>query len=204
MIFVDNLAYSLFIIGFAGLIILYTISSIYKVSKHGKKNFLEYLEGASVPLFILGSYIFITGILGQILWPLPGSYNILFFDPYISFGIVLLAFSVSAKYKIRLGYIGFFGLLVGIMVMVYGIHAYSLGMTKAPLMLLLMYVFYGLAGIMSCPIAFFVDKLTRLQRHIGFGWDISFILFWIFLFIASILAITLGATALPYHLASPP
>lgn len=204
MVFVDNLAYFLFIIGFTGLILLYTISSVYKVSKRGKKNFLEYLEGASVPLFILGLYIFITGIIGQILWPLPGSYNILFFDPYISFGIVLLAFSISIKYKIRLGYTGFFGLLIGIMAIVYGIHAYSLGMTKAPLMLLLMYLFYGLAGIMSCPIAFFVDKLTHLQKRIGLGWDISFVLFWVFLVIASILAITLGATALPYHLASPP
>ncbi len=204
MVFVDNLVYMLFIIGFAGFIILYVVTSVYKESKRKKKNLLEYLEGASVPLFILGLYVFITGILGQILWPLPGSYNILFFDPYISFGIVLLAFSVSVRYKVRLGYTGFFGLLVGIMAIVYGMHAYSLGMTREPLMLFLMYLFYGLAGIMSFPIAFFVDKLTRLQKNIGIGWNFSFILFWIFLIIASILAITIGATALPYHLLAAP
>ena len=48
-----NLAFSLFTISFGGLMLLYTITSMYLVYRKKGKNYSEYLNSASVPLGLL-------------------------------------------------------------------------------------------------------------------------------------------------------
>ncbi len=204
MVFVDNLGYSLFTLGFAGFILLYTVSSMYLTYRKHKKDFASHLASASVPLFIVGAYILISGLWGQMVWPLPGSYNILFYDPFVSFGLILIAFAAAIRYKTKLEYIGFFGLIIGITSIFYGAHAYILKLTSAPLVMLGLYILYGLAGIFSYPASLVVDRLPGLQRRVWMGWNTILVLFWIFLLLASIIAIVLGVSAIPQHLLTPP
>lgn len=205
MVFVDNLAYSLFMISFAGFMLLYTISSMYLVYRRGKRNFSDYLKSASVPLGLIGVYMLIMGLWGQFTWPLPGSYNILFYDPLVSFGIVLLAFAIAVKYDVRLEYAGFLGLMVGVMVIIYGIEGYGAGLTSEPIALLLMYFFYGVAGIFAFPVSLIADRLPGLKKgRIWKGWHVVLIVFWILLLLASLLSGFVGILAIPAHLISAP
>ena len=135
---------------------------------------------------------------------LPGSYNILFYDMMVAFGIVLTSFSASIKFKAKLEYVGFVSLMVGLIAIVYGIEGYGLGLTQAPLALLAMYFFYGAAGVLGYPVSLIVDRLPGLQKNVWLGWEVLLILFWLALLAASILAAVVGAVAIPAHLLTPP
>ncbi|MGI0100854.1 MAG: DUF981 family protein [Candidatus Micrarchaeaceae archaeon] len=170
---------------FAGFLLLYTITSMYLVYRKRQKNFSEYMNSAGVPLGLLGPFMLVEGLLGQFTWPLPGSYNILFYDPLISFGLLLLGFAISVMLKVRLEYVGFFRLMVGAMVMVYGIEGYGIGRKGAPIALLGMYFLYGLSEIFSYPVSLIADRLPGLQKNPWKGWHVVLVLFWILLFLAS-------------------
>lgn len=204
MAFIDNLAYELMAISFSGLVLLYTISQMYLVYRKGGKSFGEHLRNASVPLGILGAYLLVMGIWGQFTWTLPGSYNILFYDPLVSLGILLVAFAVAVRTGAKLEYVGFLGLLVGIMTIMYGIEGYSIGLTQAPLALLAMYFFYGAAGIFSYPVSMIADRLPGLQKRVWYGWTVILVIFWILILVASLLSAFVGLSAVPAHLLSAP
>ncbi len=205
MAFTDNLAYSLFAISFAGFLLLYLISSMYRIYRRKHRNFSEHLAAASIPLGLIGLYMFITGLWGQFVWPLPGSYNILFYDPLISFGILLVAFSLAVRYKVRLEYAGILGLMVGVMVIIYGVEGYSIGLTAAPIALLGMYFCYGTAGIFSYPVSLIADRLPGFKKgKVWKGWHIILVIFWFLLLLASVLSAYVGILAIPQHLLSAP
>ena len=204
MVFIDDLAYSLFIMGFVSLLLLYMMSSMYLSYRKRKRDFIDYMRGATVPLAIIGIYILISGIYGQLTWPLPGSYNILFYDPFISLGIAIVSFAAAVRYRVRLEYIGFVSLLFGIMVILYGITAYGIRMTKAPFAMLMLYIFYGIVGILAYPATMIVDRLPGLQRGMWYGWNVIFVLFWIFLLLSGLMAFGTGALALSQHLLATP
>lgn len=204
MVFIDNLAFGLFAISFTGFLLLYTVSSMYLVYRSKKKDYSDHLEGASIPMAIVGTFLVVSGFLGQQTWPLPGSYNILFWDPMVAFGLVSLAFALSIRYQVRLEYSGFLGFLIGIMVLIYGAQGYSLGLTAAPIALLALYVFYGIAGIFSFPVALIADRLPGLQKNAWIGWHIILVIFWLALFAASLTAAYVGASAIGAHLLSAP
>ena len=204
MAFIDNLAFSLFTLSFAGLLLFYTIASMYLVYRKRQKNFSEYLNSASVPLLVVGLYMVLNGLWGQFTWPLPGSYNILFYDPYISFGLLLVSLAVSIRFRIRLEYSGFLGLMVGIMTIIYGLSGYNLGLTSAPIALLGLYFFYGASGILSYPVALIADRLPGLNKNVWFGWTILLLLFGAALLAASLLSAFVGVSAIPQHLLTAP
>ena len=184
LVFIDNLAYSLFVMGFVSLLLLYMMSSMYLAYRKGKRDFIDYIRGATVPLAVIGIYIIISGIYGQLTWPLPGSYNILFYDPFISLGIAIVSFAAATRYRVRLEYIGFLSLLFGVMVIVYGITAYGIKMTTAPFAMLVLYILYGIVGILAYPASMIVDRLPGLKRGMWYGWNMVFVIFWIFLLVA--------------------
>jgi len=81
---------------------------------------LAELKSLYSPLLLLGIYIAVTGVFGNLLWPLPGSYNILFYDLYPLLGIGLIAIAISIKNRTKLEYIGFLALLLGLVTIYYG------------------------------------------------------------------------------------
>ncbi len=205
MVFIDNLAYSLFSISFASFLLLYTIISMYLVYRKGSKNYQEYLGSSSVPLLLIGIYMVIQAIWGQITWPLPGSYNIIFYDPLLSLGLLLVGFFVAVRSKVRLEYVGFFGLLVGIMVIVYGIQGYQIGLTSAPLAMATMYILYGLSGILAYPVSLIADRLPGHKKGtVWIGWYVLLAAFCIVLLLAGLLSAGTGYFAVSQHLIKAP
>ncbi len=204
MVFIDNLAFSLFSLSFAGFLLLYVVGEIYLVYRRGGKDYAEKLAAAKVPLAVVGLYMVLTGLWGQFTWPLPGSYNILFYDPLVAFGMVTLAFGLCIHYRVKFQYMGFLGLMVGLMVIAYGVEGYGLGLTQEPLALLGMYFLYGIAGIFSYPVALVMERLPGLQKHPWMGWTLCIAVFWLSMLAASALAGFVGVSAIGGHLASAP
>jgi putative membrane protein len=207
MAFTDNLAYALFSLSFAGFLILYLVVSEYITYVKKNKNYADYtarLEAAKAPLLLVGAYMVIMGLWGQMTWPLPGSYNILFYDPLLSFGMIVLALGLSIHFRVRFEYVGFFGLLIGIMTIIYGVQGYSIGLTEEPLALLALYGFFGVSGIFSYPVALLMQKLPGLQRNPWVGWTLCLVIFVVAMLGASLLAAYVAVSAIPSHLISAP
>lgn len=204
MAFIDNLAFSLFSISFAGLLLLYTVTSMYFVYRGKKNDYKDHLQGAMGPMAVVGAYLILTGLWGQFTWPLPGSYNILFYDPMVAFGLVVLSFALSIKFNVRLEYAGFLGFLVGIMTILYGLQGYSIGLTQSPFALLGLYFCYGVAGIFSYPVSMIADRLPGLKKNPWIGWHICLVLFWLAMLAASLVAGYIGMSAIGGHLLSAP
>lgn len=202
MVFVDDLAYSLFVVSFAGLLLLYTSGSIYLDYRKKQRNITEHLKSAAIPLALIGLYLLLMGLWGQFAWPLPGSYNILFYDPMISFAILLIAFSLSVKFNLRFEYVGFLSLIAGILVTIYGFLGYKIGLTQSPLALLAMYTFYGLAGIFSYPVSLLIDR--PFDRNMWARWHLLVIIFCVLLLAASAVSGVVGLAAISQHLVSAP
>ena len=203
MVFTDDLAYQLFTLSFAAFLILYTVLSMYLAYRKKNKNLFECIKGVIVPLVVLGLYMLVLGIWGQFTWPLPGSYNILFYDPFVSFGILLIAFALAVKYNSKLEYVGLLGLLMGVVTVIYGISGYNLGLTEAPIALLGLYLLYGFAGIFSFPVLLMADRLSS-QKKLKVTWQITILIFCIFLLLGGLLAGYIATLAIPVHLSSPP
>jgi putative membrane protein len=204
MVFVDNLAYGLFSISFASFLLLYTVISMYLVYRRGGRNYSDYLRSASIPLLLIGIYMVLQGLWGQFTWPLPGSYNVLFYDPMVSFGLLLIGFFAAVKYKVRLEYVGFFGLLVGLLVIVYGIQGYQIGLTQAPLAMLAMFILYGLSGLVAYPVALIADRLPGHKKQVWIGWYVFLGLFCLLMLLAGLLSAGAGFQAVAQHLITAP
>ena len=204
MVFTDNLAYSLFSLSFAGFLILYLVVSEYLAYIRKDRNYTARLEGAKAPLMLVGGYMIIMGLWGQFTWPLPGSYNILFYDPLVSFGMIVLSLALSIHFRIRFEYVGFFGLLIGIMTIIYGFEGYGAGLTLEPIALLALYAFFGIAGIFSYPVALLMERLPGLQKNPWLGWSLCVVIFCLAMLAASLLSGYLASSAIGGHLVSAP
>jgi putative membrane protein len=204
MAFVDDLTFELFVLAFSGFVFVYLMSRLYLDYRHKKQRVQERLESASIAILITGVYIFLIALVSQITWFLPGAYNILFYDPFMALGVLMVAFALSARYKYKLQYVGLLGLLFGIMTIWYGVSAYDLGLTSEPLAMLALFVLFGAAGLLSYPITLILDALPGYKKRIWLGWNVILVLFWLFLVVGSLLAAYIGVSAVPAHLAKPP
>lgn len=202
MVFIDILAMQLFVLGFSGLILAYmTIKTVW-CSKDGKDGW-RVMQSGKIPLALLGIVVLVTSLFGQFAWPLPGSYNILFYDVYLMFGVFLIGAAWIIHSKLRLEYLGFFALLIGAMTVFYGYSGYKLGMTSSPIALLGLYTLFGVAGILGYPVTLMFDRMQDKKKS-GLGWILVFALFALALVLGSLLAVYIGVSAVPAHLASPP
>jgi putative membrane protein len=115
------------------------------------------LRGGAVPVGAIGAIATLLGVYSEMAWPLPGSYNILFADVYVLFGVTFLVLAVSMAFTLKLQYAGLLGLVAGGVTIAYGWNGYSLGMTKEPFQTFLLYGSFGLAGILALPSTIVVD-----------------------------------------------
>lgn len=166
MTFVDTLAFQLFTLAFVSGLLFYSgIIGYDTYRKFGPRRTLEHLKAQAVPLGALGVIIGSIGLWGEIVWPLPGSYNILFFDPYLLLGAVLLGFAVCVIFRWRTQYVGLFAAMTGLLSIYYGAEAYNLGLTKEPLAMFLLYVAMGGTAVFTFPVTLWIDRyiLTPLS-----------------------------------------
>ena len=218
MVFVDTLAFQLFTLVFVSVILFYAgVLGGVVYRRHGYKRTYQHLRAQVVPLAGLGVLVFAIWLWGEITWPLPGSYNILFYDPYTLLGVVLIAFAVSVAFRLRTQYVGVLAGMTGVLSIYYGIAAYNLGMTKDPGLMLLLYIALGGTAFLTFPVTIFLDRLVvepelagaqeAPQKAVSLPWKLAFVGFLAFLLFAAvsaILSLTLGGASLPAHLQNPP
>ncbi len=201
--FVDILTAQLFVLGFSGLLLFYAATQAWLLLRK-KKDPLPTIKSVKVPLAVLGVYVIITGLFGQFAWPLPGSYNILFYDMFAIWGFVLVGVAMAFHLKAKVQYMGFLGLMLGAITIIYGYMGYVLHMTQSPLMLFGMYGLFGLSGILSYPASIVFDRAEQTHGHKISAWTVLVALFAFSLLAASVLALVTGIAAVPAHLLSPP
>ena len=226
MTFVDTLAFQLFSLAFVSGLLFYSgLVGYVTFLRHGPRRTFDHLKAQAVPLAGLGIIITAIGLWGEIAWPLPGSYNILFFDPYVLLGIVLLGFALAVEFQWRTQYVGLLAMMVGLLSIYYGAEAYNLGLTKEPLAMFLLYLAMGGTAVFTFPVTLWLDRyvITPLSASAtpseGAGSvaapvaqmtaevKVLFSLFLLFLLFAAgsaIAALWIGGGALPQHLTYAP
>lgn len=204
MAFIDDLAMELFTLALVGIVSVYMTASVYlEYRKNGAKNIEEVLRPGVFPLGVIGAVILIMGFYGEMTWPLPGSYNILFFDPYMFMGIILVMMAIAIGYRQKLQYVGILAFFAGIIAIYYGANAYIDKMTSSPIAMLGLYIAFGLTGIFTFPTTLIYDMLPGRDR-VSKGWTVILVLFWVGLIVSAVLAAITAIEAVPQHLLSPP
>ena len=142
-------------------------------------------------LTLTGAYATIYGLFYSILWPGPmtGAYNILFGDSLTLFGFLALLSGWAILKKGSLYFVGIMAFFVGIYAIVSGVGAYQLSMTKAPLVMLSLYLASGVSGLLV--------PVTVITRN-----RIVSILQVIVLVVAALSAFAIGFPAISGHLAA--
>lgn len=112
----------------------------------------ESMGSLALSVGVLGGFALIMGLWMDMTWPLVSSYNILFGEIYTGFGLVLLMGSISYLLGYDLKAASYVGAILGL----WGLtDAYGIlinGMTAEPTIAAAMYVFGGIAGLLS-PVA---------------------------------------------------
>lgn len=205
MPFVDDLAMELFVLSLVGVVSLYmTGMAFVEYRRHGAKDVEKVIRPGAYPLGILGLVILIMGFYGEMVWPLPGSYNILFGDPFMLLGIVLtsLAFALVLRQKIQ--FVGIMAAFSGLIAIYYGINAYNQGMTSSPIAMLGLYIAFGLTGVFTYFATYIYDNFPEREGKPSNMWTVILIIFWIGLIVSAALAAFTAGSAVPQHLLNPP
>lgn len=190
-LFIDPLTAQLFAVSASFILIGYIFVKSMKLHT-AREEIINELKPAYIPLLVIGLYIAITGIFGNLLWPLPGSYNILFYDLYPMLGLGLIGVALSLRNGYKLEYMGFLALLLGLVTVYYGTIGYLNNMTKEPLAL---FMLYGGSGLSSILFYFVSIQLDRGNINKGLL-AIEAIL----LILTGILAAYISANSVPQHL----
>lgn len=159
--FIDNLALVEAMLAFAAAVLAYVgVTTWWGIHKNDPERVRAALRGASVPLGAVGFSATVLGLWSEMVWPFPstmGGYNILFDDVSLLFGLVLLSFAAAAYLNLRLQYVGLFAAMAGAATIIYGWTGYGFNYTKEPFDFLLLYLGFGVAGLMTLPATIVVD-----------------------------------------------
>lgn len=207
-VYIDNLAFQMLTLVMTSGVVVYVTGKMYlEFRKNGTKNVEATLRQAMFPLGLLGALITALGFWAEITWPFPdplAQFNILFGDPYLLFGIILLSMALSIAFKQKLQYAGFFALLGGIMAVYYGSTIYSYQYTQEPLASLGMYLAFGVAGILTWPATLAYDSMDEKASGPSTSWGILLFLFWLAFILAAIFTGLIGVPAVFSHAGATP
>lgn len=187
MAFVDSLAVMLLAVAMSAAFIAYYLVGIAK----GKK-----MDSLAGPIFMLGIFDFLSGFYMSFFWPLPGAYNMLFGDPMLMLGIIMIA-GGFAIYKNTDGRpISLIGFFLGIYLFAesYGMVAYHLEAGAELLPALGFYLVSGLSGFLS-PLVYLKSKNNNKK---------AYYLLAALLVLVVLAAMFIGTAAIIGHLSSPP
>jgi len=193
-LFVDQLTGQLIAMAAGFITIAYGLLRTFAIHSELTK-YKQAIEAQYLPLLVIGIYISVTGFFGLLVWPLPGSYNILFYDlyPLLGLGLIMIALGVKNGYKLE--HLGFLGILLGIVTMYYGAEGYLKNMTQEPAALLALYVLTGLSSIFFYPVSMFIDNGNPKIK-------IFLLIDAILLILAGVVAGYIGLAAVPDHLSA--
>ncbi|MGD0249398.1 MAG: DUF981 family protein [Thermoplasmata archaeon] len=170
MAFVDFLAFEEVTLLIAAVLIGYTGVAVFlAMRKDDASGVRSGLKGAAIPVGSVGVVVTSLALWSEVAWPLPGSYNILFTDIFLLFGVTLVVLAVSMATSSKLQFAGLFGLVAGGVTIAYGWSGYQLGMTKDPLETFLLYGAFGLSGILAFPATLITDHYLAHPNGTAFA-----------------------------------
>ncbi len=213
MTFIDNLGIELDVLILVTVAVFYTgIWVWWGLRKQDPKEANASLRGGGAVLGLLGGFLLLLGLWGEFTWPLPASYNMLFYDPTVLAGIILVGFAVSLWFKIPSHLIGIIAFVSGWGVIYYGARAYLLGLTNEPLDTFAMYLAFGALAVLSMPVTLFVDWYVTRSQTLGASaapsypkmWNYVLGPFLLFAVLAGAASILMGFNTIWSHLAKAP
>ncbi len=118
------------------------------------------VQSLAVPAFAIGVFDFLSGFMMSTEWPLPGSYNILFGDPMLFLGLIMLSGAYMTYKKIDIKPVSILGFFLGIYILIEAVAIVTLGLEQGLTHLLPalgMYIFSGVAALFS-PLVYTKSK----------------------------------------------
>jgi len=163
MVFIDILAFEEVTLLMAAVLVGYVgVLGWWAMRRNDPTGVKNVMKGAAIPVGAVGVIATTFGIWGEMTWPYPApylsSYNILFNDTYLLFGLTLLGLAISMGLSFKLQYAGLFALVAGGTAIAYGYQGWVLGMTKEPFETFLLFSAFGLAGILAFPATVVTDR----------------------------------------------
>ena len=187
--FVDSLTVMLLALAASSAMIAYFLIGTVR----GKKDFADMAPAG----FMLALFDFISGFYMSFFWPLPGPYNMLFGDPLLFLGMILLAGSFMLYKGFDIKILSMPGVFLGIYLFAetYGMVAFNLEKGVDFLPAFGLYLLAAIASVAS-PLVY-LDTKSRNGRMAYYFLAIMFIL-------VAFIALFIGSAGIVAHLASPP
>lgn len=160
----------------------------------------EQIKSLIVPAFIVGLFDTISGFYMSFAWPMTTygvAFNMLFGDPLLLFGLILIMSAVLIQKDMHLGLLPLLALILGVYVLVEAYSMVQLNLETGSHLVgaLGLYLFDGVGAVLT-PILYI--KPTSATGKMLYYIE------WIILGIGTIFGLYLGYTAINGHLASPP
>jgi len=110
------------------------------------------------PFAMVGLVQFLWGLHLSLTWPLPGSFNIVFGEASVLFGILFLGAALALWNGWDLKIVAIYGVFAGLAAIVMGARLMSLGMTREPVVSGIGFILAGLGGIAAWPTLFMKEN----------------------------------------------
>ncbi|MCL4334216.1 MAG: DUF981 domain-containing protein [Candidatus Thermoplasmatota archaeon] len=167
------------------------------------RGMTEQVRALVIPAIGVGAFDFMSGFYMSMFWPFPSfvaSYNMLFGDPLLLFGLLLMVLAVLVyrdPKNVNLGIVPILLMLLGIYVLVgaYSIVQLKLETGQNLITAMGLYLFDGIGAVLS-PLAYIRPNKTAGK----YLYYLEFVL----LGIGTVFSLLIGYIALNGHLASPP
>ncbi|MFG1519184.1 MAG: DUF981 domain-containing protein [Thermoplasmataceae archaeon] len=161
----------------------------------------EQIQSLIYPAIGIGFFDFISGFYMSFTWPMTGygyAYNMLFGDPLLMFGLLLMISAIMVYKNMHLGLMPILALLLGIYVLdgAYSIVTLRLERGNDLITAMGLYLFDGIGAVLA-PIVYLKPQANSTNKYLYY-------LEWIILGIGTVFALVIGYMALNGHLASPP
>lgn len=145
-----------------------------------------------VPAVGIGIFDFMSGYEISFTWPLPAGYNMLFGDPLLFFGILLVVGAIMTYKKMKVSSLSFLSVILGIYVIMgaYGIFTYKLESGNNLIGSMALYLADGIAALLAPMLIIEPKGVGKVLYYIEF----------VVLTLGTIVALYMGYTALTSHL----
>lgn len=105
-----------------------------------------------VPGFLMVGFLsLVTGLHMIFTWPLPGSFNILYGEMSVFFGVLLLGLAFVIVFGLDVLPVAIYAEFVGLAAVLIGIQVFNLGLSKSPELTGAGFIWMGIIGLGAVP-----------------------------------------------------